>query len=371
MNIAGVRSIRCACLILLLISCGDSVTPPESRPDPSPMIRPSAISVSPTELTFAALADTVRLEAEVLDQDGQVTTRLRVIWSSTDRSVASVSTKGQVISEGNGTATIRATVGSVSTDVRVTVTQVPVGMGVTPSKLEFDMIGDTASLTAALTDANGYAVANSPSMIWSSSVTSVATVDLSGLVTAAGNGSTEVMVVSDSFAVSAPVTVSDNSHDRAALERLYHATGGGSWKNNSSWLTPAPLSQWHGVRVAPNGLVDHLSLGDNGLTGSIPPEIGNMKNLTALQLGDNQLTGTIPPELGQLPLLQHLDITGNQLSGPIPPEFGGLASLRELHASDNNLSGPVPFEIGNLYNLERLVLAFNSLHGLLPVVLRT
>lgn len=38
----------------------------------------------------------------------------------------------------------------------------------------------------------------------------------------------------------------------------------------------------------------------NSLIGTIPKEIGLLKNLTVLDLGVNQLTGPIPPEIGKL-----------------------------------------------------------------------
>ena len=43
-----------------------------------------------------------------------------------------------------------------------------------------------------------------------------------------------------------------------------------------------------------------LDLSNSGLTGEIPPEIGNLINLSYLNLEDNQLTGSIPPEIGNL-----------------------------------------------------------------------
>jgi len=41
-----------------------------------------------------------------------------------------------------------------------------------------------------------------------------------------------------------------------------------------------------------------LDLGGQGLTGSIPPEIGSLTNLRHLYLYNNQLTGSIPSEIG-------------------------------------------------------------------------
>ena len=86
--------------------------------------------------------------------------------------------------------------------------------------------------------------------------------------------------------------------DSLALVALYNATDGSNWANNTNWLT-TPVSQWFGVTVT-GDRVDSLSLGSNQLTRSIPPELGNLTNLTVLDLRRNQLTGSIPVELGNL-----------------------------------------------------------------------
>jgi|LWDU01.1.fsa_nt_gi hypothetical protein len=103
-----------------------------------------------------------------------------------------------------------------------------------------------------------------------------------------------------------------------------------------------------------------------GLTGSIPPEIGYLTNLTELDLGGNQLTGSIPSEIGNLTNLTYLSLFGNELTGSIPPEIGNLTNLTDLSLSRNQFTGTIPPEIWNLTNLERLHLSENQLTGSIP-----
>jgi len=156
-----------------------------------------------------------------------------------------------------------------------------------------------------------------------------------------------------------------------ALVALYNNTGGDSWSNNSGWLeTNAPCS-WYGVSCYGFGHVIDLNLSHNQLSGTIPPELGQLSNwaLFSLDLSDNQLSGPIPPELGQLSNLFSLDLSDNQLSGPIPPELGQLSYLTSLSLYDNQLSGTIPPELGNLSSLEHLGLSSNQLSGTIPPVL--
>ena len=78
------------------------------------------------------------------------------------------------------------------------------------------------------------------------------------------------------------------------------------------------------------------------------------------------LTGHIPPELGQLTGMTVLDLSGNELSGPIPWELGSLASLETLNLSHNRLTGLIPPELATPANLSELYLEFNRLTGLVP-----
>ena len=79
------------------------------------------------------------------------------------------------------------------------------------------------------------------------------------------------------------------------------------------------------------------------MTGTIPPELGNLSNLEFLRLYGNQLTGPIPPELGNLSNLETLWLGDNQLTGTIPPELGNLSNLKDLRLHNNELTGELSF----------------------------
>ena len=128
--------------------------------------------------------------------------------------------------------------------------------------------------------------------------------------------------------------------------------------------TPTEVTLW-GVDYSIEG-TKMLDLFGQELTGSIPPEIGNLTNLTLLYLRDNQLSGSIPPEIGNLTNLTSLSLMINQLTGSIPPEIGNLTNLTGLGLYDNQLTGEIPSEIGNLTNLTSLILSGNQLTGGIP-----
>ena len=154
--------------------------------------------------------------------------------------------------------------------------------------------------------------------------------------------------------------------DRVALVALYNATDGPNWANNDNWLSEEPIGEWHGVYIDDNGRVIGLNLYDNRLAGEIPPELGSLSHLKALQLGKNNLTGNIPASLGQLHNLWQLSLGGNQLEGSIPSELSSLRSLGNLTLEQNNLTGGIPLWLGGLTNLEELALGGNQLEGSIP-----
>ena len=194
--------------IALVSACGDSAAPTASTPLPDAP-RPTTVEVNPATSELAALGASVRLSAEVRDQNGAVIAGASVTWNSSTASVATVDQSGLVRAVADGTAVIAASVnqgsGATGTAI-VTVTQSIVSVEVSPSTAELTAFGASVQLTAGAFDANGHAVAGAE-FSWESSDAAVATVDASGLVTGVAEGAATITASSESAAGSAGVTL--------------------------------------------------------------------------------------------------------------------------------------------------------------------
>ena len=142
-----------------------------------------------------------------------------------------------------------------------------------------------------------------------------------------------------------------------------------SWRNQLTGSIPPELGQL--TRLA------YLGLARNHLTGPIPPELGAIgPQLTSLVVSGPQplpagigLTGSIPPQLGNLSGLKYLYLDGNRLTGSIPTRLRWLTDLRGLYLSKNQLSGAIPTQLGSLSMLTYLLLTDNQLTGAIPTQL--
>ena len=173
-----------------------------------------------------------------------------------------------------------------------------------PDWLTLDTIGVTDTLTITVTDAQGDTIEDGH-VTWESADTAVATVDTAGVVTSVDFGRTRVTATIESLTAWATVEVALPLTDREILEVFYEATGGDDWTDNTNWLSGEDLAEWYGVDTDGDGRVTRLEdLNDNGLTGSIPAEIGGLSQLEYLRLDYNTLSGPIPAELGKLTRLR-------------------------------------------------------------------
>jgi Leucine-rich repeat (LRR) protein len=190
-----------------------------------------------------------------------------------------------------------------------------------------------------------------------------------GFLTALKPGEYTIEATTYSTSESGDFTLTLKQPELDALYALYNAAGGANWDNNDSWLTGAPLSEWHGVKTDEEGRVIEIYLIDNNLSGEIPRELGNISELQWLFLSRNSLSGSVPQELGNLHNLKILMLSNNELTGSIPALLGNMAALEELHLGRNQLSGSVPASLGRLENLRKLSLTANKLSGNIPTQL--
>ncbi|XP_015626358.1 receptor kinase-like protein Xa21 isoform X2 [Oryza sativa Japonica Group] len=109
-----------------------------------------------------------------------------------------------------------------------------------------------------------------------------------------------------------------------------------------------------------------LYLAHNKLTGNLPSEVGNLKNLDELDLSDNTISGKIPTTIGECQSLQYLNLSRNFIEDTIPPSLEQLRGLLVLDLSQNNLSGTIPRFLGSMTGLSTLNLSSNDFEGEVP-----
>ena len=146
----------------------------------------ASVVVSPSSLSFAALAQSACVSASVTDVEGNPTGSA-VAWSSSDGNIAAVDGSGCVTAVANGDAFVIATSGGVADSASVLVEQVATSVVVGLADPEIEAGGSTIASGIAR-DAGGAAIAGA-AFTWSSSDGAVATVAADGIVSAVGVGS--------------------------------------------------------------------------------------------------------------------------------------------------------------------------------------
>lgn len=274
---------------------------------------PTTVVVTPDSVLLTALEQTASFAAEVFDQIGRPMPDAVVSWTSGDTTVATIDSAGVATAQGNGEASVAAAAGSASSEARVRVMQVAHSVAITPSTATVTQ-NDTLSLAAEAHDANGHRVPHAV-FAWSSDDTTVARADSGGLVEGLTEGTVTISAAADEAVGTAAITVLHV--DREALVALYEATDGAGWTNRRNWLTEAPVREWYGVLAAGAARVSGLFLDENGLSGSLPPEVSRLEGLSRLVLSDNAgLDGELPVSMASLDSLETLLAGGTDLCAP-------------------------------------------------------
>ncbi len=166
---------------------------------------PNAVVVTPAQVLVQE-GNTSQLVVQVLDAQGHVIPNSPVTYSSSDNAVATVSSNGLVTGVAPGNATISATSGGQTGTAQVTVTPIPVGsVVVTPSSTTIS-IGTSIALTAEALSASGQPLTGR-TVVWSSSLSNIASASASGVVTGLSAGTTVVFASIDGVLGWADVTV--------------------------------------------------------------------------------------------------------------------------------------------------------------------
>ena len=175
----------------------------------------SSVSVAPTS-TSIAVNQTYQLNATILPTNA---TNQSVTWSSSNTTVATVSTTGLVTGKVAGSANITVTTvdGTKTATSAITVTSGTIAVtsvAVSPTTLSIKA-GNTSTLTATVLPAN----ATNKTVNWLSSNTSIVTVNSSGNITAiaAGTATITVTTVDGSKTATCSITVTPNAAPVAVI----------------------------------------------------------------------------------------------------------------------------------------------------------
>ena len=294
--------------------------------------------------------DTLRLSAAATDANGHAVADAEFTWVSSDTLVAVVDDAGLVTGIGAGEAEVTATAAGsgASAGAVVTVMQCVDSVDVSPSAATVT-VGDTLRLVAEAFDANAHRIEGAE-FDWSSSDSSVATVDGSGLLRGVAEGVASVTATAGSARGTAEVTVVPRRKPGPGLDifdfPMRAIAISGNWGTNrdvvQAWedrgstgsLIPPDYVAWlRGLHV--NWILISVALHyEDSMDSSVSRETGRDRNVPTWQ--DGSLRQVIrefrghgfevymtlafeahEAEAAARPLSRHL------LGDPAPPHTGG------------------------------------------------
>ena len=253
---------------------------------------PSATGISLNKTSYTMSVNTsFLLEATVTPSVASQT----VTWTSSNTSVATVSSSGVVTGKAPGTATITATTTdgtNLSASCQFTITQPATGVSLSQTTASI-AVNQTLQLTAAVTPSN----ATNKAVTWSSSNTSVATVSSTGLVTAKAVGSATITVTTadgSNKSATCLVTVTAQQATGISLNKTSATINNGETLQLTATVTPSTASQavtWSSSNTAV------ATVSSNGLVTAKAP---GMVTITATTADGSNLTASCAVTVRQL-----------------------------------------------------------------------
>ena len=145
------------------------------------------------------------------------------------------------------------------------------------------------------------------------------------------------------------MTLQDNREPSDVLQRfsaltvVFGLTGetSVSLSNTPTYLIDDECD-WPIVQCDGNGLITHLLLPRQALSGTIPLEIGNLPPPPPPDLAENILVGSLPISIYELTNMTSLYLEHNQLTGTLSENVAFWKDLESISLGNNNFSGKIP-----------------------------
>jgi uncharacterized protein YjdB len=201
------RKFRVVLGVVVLACSGGELTSPISQGNNQST--PASVVITAPASPDIVVGTSVSLPIAVKNASGQDISGLTISWSSSNPTVASVTQSGLVTGVSLGTAIITGSVGGRSAAVTINVkAQAQSGVArVTVAVLNSIVVGDSTIAASSAFDAAGNVLTGRP-VAWRTRDASIVRVSASGVVTAAGVGTTVIDAEVDGFTGSATITVS-------------------------------------------------------------------------------------------------------------------------------------------------------------------
>lgn len=255
----------------------------------------SSIAVTPAN-SFLSAGASQQFTATGTYSDGSTQNLSNsVTWSSSNTAAATISTSGLATAVNTGSTTIGATLGSITGTTGLTVTAALVSIAVTPPQPSIPA-GTSQQFTATGTYSDGTTQNLTDTVSWSSTATTVAVINSTGLATGLTSGSTTInagsgtILGSTSLTVTAPVLVSlavSPSGSSLAVGSTLQFTAIGTYSNGGTqnltstvtWIS----SNTAAATISSAGVATGVASGNT----TIQASVGSISNTAALAVVAN------------------------------------------------------------------------------------
>lgn len=208
------------------------------------------LTVEPEEITMTQSGETTDLKVKIEPENADPQ---KLIWETSDKEVVTVDENGKITAVGNGIATVTVTTedGKLSAETRITVI-IPKEietLTLTAEKTTLTQAGESTELDVKIEPED----ADPQKLIWETSDEKVAVVDENGKVTAVGNGTARITVITEDGKNSAFIEITVKIPEKPVINKT---TGFGKLKARSVKQTKTSVTlQWNRLKDADGYLI--------------------------------------------------------------------------------------------------------------------